>query len=151
MVRARTLPAVLTGRVDPTPYLRIPAILSALLLAVFFPVILGLGSATELSASGIAELTSLTAAQQLALLDEVDAFASRVDVLLVDTAAGITPTALSTAPLATQSKTPLVVMAAATSSITEASPYIIRTSFTLPQVTIGIADWAAKNKSKRPG
>lgn len=62
---------------------------------------------------------------------------------------GITPTALSTAPLATQSKTPLVVMAAATSSITEASPYIVRSSFTLPQVTVGIADWAAKNKIKR--
>jgi branched-chain amino acid transport system substrate-binding protein len=62
---------------------------------------------------------------------------------------GITPTALATAPLATQSKTPLVVMAAATSSITEASPYIVRTSFTLPQVTIGIADWAAKNKIKK--
>jgi branched-chain amino acid transport system substrate-binding protein len=62
---------------------------------------------------------------------------------------GITPTALATAPLATQSKTPLVVMAAATSSITEASPYIVRTSFTLPQVTIAIADWAAKNKIKK--
>ena len=62
---------------------------------------------------------------------------------------GITPTALATAPLATQSKTPLVVMAAATSSITEASPYIVRTSFTLPQVTIGIADWAAKNKIRK--
>jgi branched-chain amino acid transport system substrate-binding protein len=61
---------------------------------------------------------------------------------------GITPTAFATAPLATQSKTPMVVMAAATSSITEASPYIVRTSFTLPQVTIGIADWAAKNKIK---
>jgi hypothetical protein len=48
------------GRVDPTAYLRIPAILSALLLAVFFPVILGLGSATELSASGIAERGYLT-------------------------------------------------------------------------------------------
>ena len=62
---------------------------------------------------------------------------------------GITPTALATAPLGTQSKTPMVVMAAATSSITEASPYFIRTSFTLPQVTIGIADWAAKNKIKK--
>ncbi len=62
---------------------------------------------------------------------------------------GITPTALATAPIATQSKTPLVVMAAATSSITEASPYIIRTSFTLPQVTISIADWAAKNKIRK--
>ena len=62
---------------------------------------------------------------------------------------GITPTAFATAPLATQSKTPMVVMAAATSSITEASPFIVRTSFTLPQVTIGIADWAARNKIKR--
>ena len=62
---------------------------------------------------------------------------------------GITPTALATAPLATQSKTPLVVMAAATSSITQASPYIVRTSFTLPQVTVAIADWAAKNKIKK--
>jgi branched-chain amino acid transport system substrate-binding protein len=62
---------------------------------------------------------------------------------------GITPTALATAPLATQSKTPLVVMAAATSSITQASPFIVRTSFTLPQVTVGIADWAAKNKIKK--
>jgi hypothetical protein len=41
--------------VNPTPYLRIPAVLSGLLLAVFFPVILGLGSQTELSASGIPE------------------------------------------------------------------------------------------------
>ena len=62
---------------------------------------------------------------------------------------GITPTAFATAPLATQSKTPMVVMAAATSSITQASPFIVRTSFTLPQVTIGIADWAARNKIKR--
>jgi len=62
---------------------------------------------------------------------------------------GITPTALATAPLATQSKTPLVVMAAATSSITEASPYIVRTSFTLPQVTVPMADWAAKHGIKK--
>jgi hypothetical protein len=41
--------------VNPTPYLRIPAILSGLLLAAFFPVIFGLGHQTELSASGIAE------------------------------------------------------------------------------------------------
>ncbi len=62
---------------------------------------------------------------------------------------GITPTAMATAPLATQSKTPLVVMAAATSSITEASPYIVRTSFTLPQVTTPMADWAIKNNIKK--
>jgi len=43
------------ARVNPTPYLRIPAILSGLLLVVFFPVIFGLGTQTELSASGIPE------------------------------------------------------------------------------------------------
>ena len=62
---------------------------------------------------------------------------------------GLTPLALATAPIATQSKTPLVVMAAATSSITQASPYIVRTSFTLPQVSVGIADWAPRNGIKK--
>ena len=62
---------------------------------------------------------------------------------------GLTPLAFAVAPLATQSKTPTIVMAAATSSITEQSPFILRTSFTLPQVTIGIADWAAKNGVKK--
>lgn len=62
---------------------------------------------------------------------------------------GLTPLAFATAPLATQSKTPMVVMAAATSSITQASPYIVRSSFTLPQVTVGIADWAPKNGIKK--
>ena len=62
---------------------------------------------------------------------------------------GITPSAMATAPLATQSKTPLVVMAAATSSITEASPYVVRTSFTLPQVSVALADWAPKNGIKK--
>ncbi|HEY5430082.1 MAG TPA: hypothetical protein VIK04_13270 [Solirubrobacteraceae bacterium] len=41
--------------VDPTPYLRIPAILSGLLLIVFIPVVFGLGTTTEESASGIPE------------------------------------------------------------------------------------------------
>ena len=62
---------------------------------------------------------------------------------------GITPSALATAPIATQSKTPQVVMAAATSSITLASPYIVRTSFTLPQVSVALADWAPRNKIKK--
>jgi branched-chain amino acid transport system substrate-binding protein len=62
---------------------------------------------------------------------------------------GLTPLALATAPIATQSKTPLVVMAAATSSITEASPFIVRTSFTLPQAAVGIADWAPRNGIKK--
>jgi len=55
---------------------------------------------------------------------------------------GITPSAFATAPLATQSKTPMVVMAAGTSSITQSSPYIVRTSFTLAQSSVSMADWA---------
>ncbi len=62
---------------------------------------------------------------------------------------GITPSALATAPIATQSKTPMVVMAAATSSITQASPYVVRTSFTLPQASVSMADWAPKNGIKK--
>jgi len=62
---------------------------------------------------------------------------------------GLTPLAMATAPVATQSKTPMVVMAAATSIVTEASPYIVRTSFTVPQVVTTLADWASKNNIKR--
>ena len=49
---------------------------------------------------------------------------------------GLTPCALAAAPIATQSKTPMVVMAAGTSAITEASPFIVRTSFTLPPLSV---------------
>ena len=59
-------------------------------------------------------------AQELVVNDKVNVLAGF----------GITPSALATAPIATQSKTPQVVMAAATSSITLASHYIVRTSFT---------------------
>jgi len=62
---------------------------------------------------------------------------------------GITPAAMATAPIATQSKTPMVVMAAATSAITEASPFIVRTSFTLPQAAVSLAEWANKNGIKK--
>lgn len=61
---------------------------------------------------------------------------------------GLTPLAFAVAPLSTQAKVPTVVMAAATSSITEKSPFIVRTSFTLPQATVPLADWAAKNNIK---
>ena len=62
---------------------------------------------------------------------------------------GLTPLALATAPLATQAKVPQVVMAAATSIITEQSPFIVRTSFTAAQVTVPLAEWAARNGIKR--
>ncbi|MET0219978.1 MAG: ABC transporter substrate-binding protein [Tardiphaga sp.] len=62
---------------------------------------------------------------------------------------GVTPSALAAAPLATQAKIPEIVMAAGTSIITERSPYIARTSFTLPQSSTIIGDWAAKNGIKK--
>src|ERR1700745_3689983 len=62
---------------------------------------------------------------------------------------GVTPAALAAAPLATQAKIPEVVMAAGTSIITEKSPYIVRTSFTLPQSSTIIGDWAVKNGIKK--
>ena len=61
----------------------------------------------------------------------------------------ITPAALVVAPLATEAKVVELVMAAGTSIITERSPYIARTSFTLPQSSVIIADWAAKNNIKK--
>jgi branched-chain amino acid transport system substrate-binding protein len=62
---------------------------------------------------------------------------------------GLTPLAFAVAPLATEAKVPLIDMVAAASVITEKSPYIVRVSFTLPQHSVAIADWAAKNGSKK--
>lgn len=62
---------------------------------------------------------------------------------------GVTPSALAAAPLATQARVPEVVMAAGTSIITVRSPYITRTSFTLPQSSTIIGDWAVKNGIKK--
>jgi len=62
---------------------------------------------------------------------------------------GVTPAALSVAPLSVESKTPEIVTAAGTSIITEKSPYIARTSFTLAQSTVPMADWAADNGIKK--
>ena len=62
---------------------------------------------------------------------------------------GVTPTALAVAPLATEAKVPEVVTAAGTSIITLKSPYIVRTSFTLPQSSVPMADWAAQNGIKK--
>jgi branched-chain amino acid transport system substrate-binding protein len=62
---------------------------------------------------------------------------------------GLTPLALATAPVATEAKVPMIVMAAATSIIPTRSPFIVRSGFTLPQVTAPIADWAAKNRIRK--
>jgi len=62
---------------------------------------------------------------------------------------GLTPNALAVAPVATEAKKAMVIMNAATSIITTKSPYIVRVSMTLPQVTQPMAVWAAKNGIKK--
>jgi branched-chain amino acid transport system substrate-binding protein len=74
-------------------------------------------------------------AQELLVNDKVDFLAGF----------GLTPNALAVAPLATETKKPMIVMNAATSVITQKSPYIARVSFTLAQVAAPLGTWAAKN------
>ncbi len=78
-------------------------------------------------------------AQELVVKDKVDVLAGF----------GLTPSALAVAPLATEAKKPMVVMNAATSSITTRSPYVLRTSHTLAQDTAPMATWAANNKIRK--
>jgi branched-chain amino acid transport system substrate-binding protein len=56
-----------------------------------------------------------------------------------------TPNAMSSAPLSTEAKVPMVIMNAGTSVITTMSPYIVRTSFTLWQSSLPMGTWAAKH------
>jgi branched-chain amino acid transport system substrate-binding protein len=88
--------------------------------------------------TGNAEITKRLA-QELVVSDKVQFLAGF----------GLTPLALSVAPLATEAKVPQIVMAAGTSIITERSPYIVRTSFTVPQSAETIAQWAVKNNIKK--
>jgi len=70
----------------------------------------------------------------------------KVDVLA---GFGLTPLALSAAPVATRAQVPMIVMAAATSIITEQSPFVLRTSFTMAQNVTPLAQWAARNGISR--
>ena len=63
--------------------------------------------------------------------------------------AGLTPSAMAMAPIATEGKVPTVIMVSGTSVVTEKSPYYVRTSFTLGQQSGIIADWAIQNGSKK--
>lgn len=53
-----------------------------------------------------------------------------------------TPNALAVAPLLERAEKPAIIFNAATSIITEQSPYFVRTGFTLWQVTVPMAEWA---------
>jgi branched-chain amino acid transport system substrate-binding protein len=63
--------------------------------------------------------------------------------------AGITPTALTIAPLVTEARIPTVVMVSGASVTVDRSPYMVRTSFTLGQSSAVIADWAVQNGAKK--
>jgi branched-chain amino acid transport system substrate-binding protein len=78
-------------------------------------------------------------AQELITRDKVDFLAGF----------GLTPEALAVASIATEAKKPMVVMNAATSIITEKSPYVVRFSFTLTQIVSPLGDWAAKHGISR--
>jgi len=78
-------------------------------------------------------------AQELVVRDKVDFLAGF----------GLTPEALAVADIATQAKKPMVIFNAATSIITTKSPYITRTSMTLPQISAPMGIWAAKNGIKK--
>ena len=62
---------------------------------------------------------------------------------------GLTPNVLAIAPLVNESKTATVVMVSGTSIVTERSPYFVRTSWTHAQQASVLANWAAKNGSRR--
>jgi branched-chain amino acid transport system substrate-binding protein len=61
----------------------------------------------------------------------------------------LTPIALAVAPIATQTKIPAVVTVAATSSITQASPFVVRTAQTIPQGTMPFGEWAKRQGMNR--
>jgi branched-chain amino acid transport system substrate-binding protein len=88
--------------------------------------------------TGVADVTKRIA-QELIVNDKVTVIAGF----------GLTPLALATAPLATQAKTPMVVMAAATSIITERSPFVVRTSQVVPQIAGPFGTWAAQQGMKK--
>lgn len=71
-------------------------------------------------------------AQELVVRDQVDIIAGFA----------LTPEALGAADVATEAKKLLVVMNAATSIITEKSPYIVRSSLTIPQLNVAFGKWA---------
>lgn len=88
--------------------------------------------------AGVAD-TTRRLAQEAVVRDKVQALAGF----------GLTPLAMASGPIATQAKIPMIVMAAATSTIVGSSPFIVRTSQVLPQPAVIAADWAAKNGLKK--
>jgi len=77
-------------------------------------------------------------AQELVVRDKVN----------VLTGLDFSPNALAVGAVATQAKVPTIVMNAAASQITTASPYVARVAFTVQQVSDPMARWMLKNGIK---
>ena len=84
---------------------------------------------------GIAPDVAKRLAQELVVRDKVDILAGFV----------LTPNALAVGDVSTEAKKFMVVMNAATSIITTKSPYMVRVSVTLPQLTETFGTWAYKS------
>ena len=62
---------------------------------------------------------------------------------------GITPTSLAIAPLVTEARIPTLVLSSGASVTVTKSPYMVRAGFVIAQQSWIMAEWAAKNGSKR--
>lgn len=62
---------------------------------------------------------------------------------------GLTPLAMSVAPVINQAKIPAIITSATTSAIMPQSPYYVRTSMAGPQSAVPVATWAVQNGLKR--
>jgi branched-chain amino acid transport system substrate-binding protein len=69
----------------------------------------------------------------------------KVDIL----AGGLTGDLMAAAPVITEAKKPTVIMLSSTSAVVDKSPYFVRTSCTLAQSAMILADWAVKNGIKK--
>jgi branched-chain amino acid transport system substrate-binding protein len=69
----------------------------------------------------------------------------KVDIL----AGGLTGDLMAAAPVITAAKKPTVIMLSSTSAVVDKSPYFVRTSCTLAQSAMILADWAIKNGIKK--
>jgi len=61
----------------------------------------------------------------------------------------LSPHAMAVAEIATQSKTPVIIMNAGTASITRGSPYYVRVSLAVPQYSAALAKWAYDNNIRK--
>ena len=87
---------------------------------------------------GIAPEVAKRLAQELVVRDNADILAGFA----------LTPNALAAAEVSAQAKKLMVVMNAATAIITTKSPYLVRTSVTVPEIDETFGNWVAKSGVK---